>query len=92
MTEEFAEQRGQRRIPTRQSTRPFHLVELGDEVFGDSGVEVAQSRRPCVGAAAALVLRLIFKVATSRHGAVDKRAIPCGAISKGERATAALCK
>ena len=85
MTEELAQQGGQRCVAIGQPAAPLQLIQLGDEVAGDGRMQWTQSLGARFGAPITLVLRLILKVAIARHGDADKKAIPTPAINKGER-------
>ena len=71
-------------VAVRQPTRRLEGVETGDEVALDGGVELFPPRGAPLSPKVALVTRLIFEVASTGHGAADKRPIPAPTISKGE--------
>ena len=85
MTKELVQQGGQRRVAIGQPAYPLQLIQLDDEVAGDSRMQWTQSLGARLGAPLTLVLRLILKVAIARHGDADKKAIPTPTINKGER-------
>lgn len=86
MTEELAQQGGQRRVAIGQPAGPFQFIEFGDEMARHRSVKRTQSVSARLGAPITLILRLVLKVASLGHSEADKRPIPPPTINKGERA------
>ena len=63
----------------------LQTVQSFDQIVFDGGVELFLSRGALPGSKVALVAGLVFEIASTWHGAADKRPIPPAAISKGER-------
>lgn len=85
LDEVLFEDRLERRVAGRKAARRLEVVEVGDEVAFDGGVQLFSAGGALSSPKVTLVAGLIFEVANAWHGAVDKRAIPEPAISKGEQ-------